>query len=144
MRYSHIPHRNTDLFDIRCIKNFRDWCRHLYNSCSRAMILLAYLGSQCTKFHSAGWKRRIFSRPFIWSRVSGLMRFRNGCNKGMANVHQILCDDATFLSRVITGDESRICGYGPETKEQYSQWKSPISPRPKKVRQVKIKSRACS
>jgi hypothetical protein len=33
-------------------------------------------------------------------------------------VHQILCDDATFLSRIITGDERWIYGYGPETKQQ--------------------------
>jgi len=42
-----------------------------------------------------------------------------------------------FLSRVITGDESWVYGYDPETKQQSSQWKSPRSPRPKKARQVK-------
>jgi hypothetical protein len=31
-------------------------------------------------------------------------------------------DDTTFLSRVITGDESWIYGYDPETKLQSSQW----------------------
>jgi len=41
------------------------------------------------------------------------------------------------LSRVITGDESWVYGYNPETKQQSSQWKSPTSPRPKKARQVK-------
>jgi hypothetical protein len=44
------------------------------------------------------------------------------------------------LSRVITGDESWIYGYDPETKQQSSQWKkSPISLRPKKARQVRSK-----
>jgi hypothetical protein len=38
----------------------------------------------------------------------------------------------TFLSRVITGDESRIYSYDPETKQQSSQWR-----RPKRARQVK-------
>ena len=38
---------------------------------------------------------------------------------------------------MITGDESWCYGYDPETKQQSSQWKSPGSPRPKKVRQVK-------
>jgi hypothetical protein len=41
------------------IHNFRDWCSHLYSSCSsamqRLMIALAYLGSQYTKFHAAEW-----------------------------------------------------------------------------------------
>jgi len=39
------------------------------------------------------------------------------------------------MSRVITGDESWVYGYDPETKQQSSQWKSPGSPRPKKARQ---------
>jgi hypothetical protein len=41
------------------------------------------------------------------------------------------------LSRVITGDESRIYGYDPETKQQSSQWKSPNSSRSKKARKMK-------
>jgi hypothetical protein len=54
-------------------------------------------------------------------------------------LRHIASDDATFLSRVITGDESWIYGSDPETKQQPSQWKSPNSPRPKKERQVKSK-----
>lgn len=54
-------------------------------------------------------------------------------------LRQAVSDDPTFLSRVITGDESWIYGYDPETKQQSSQWKSPTSPRPKKARQVKSK-----
>jgi len=52
-------------------------------------------------------------------------------------LRQLASDDETFLSRVITGDESWLYGYDPETKQQSSQWKSPTSPRPKKTRQVK-------
>jgi len=44
--------------------------------------------------------------------------------------------DPNFLSRVITGDESWLYDYDPETKQQSSQWKMPSSPRPKKARQV--------
>jgi hypothetical protein len=43
------------------------------------------------------------------------------------------------LSRVITGDESWIYGYDPDTKQQSSQWKSPNYRRPKKARQVRSK-----
>jgi hypothetical protein len=67
-----------------------------------------------------------FLRSLIWSRVSGLVRFRNGSNKGAASVHQILCDSATFLSRVVTGDENWIYGYDPETKQRTSKWEFPI------------------
>jgi hypothetical protein len=41
-------------------------------------------------------------------------------------------DDPNFISKVITGDESWVYGYDPETKQQSSQWK-----RPKKARQVR-------
>jgi len=50
---------------------------------------------------------------------------------------QLATDDEMFLSTVITGDESWVYGYDPETKRQSSQWKSPTSPRPKKARRVK-------
>jgi transposase len=50
-------------------------------------------------------------------------------------LRQRAVDDQSFMSRVITGDESWVYGYNPETKQQSSQWKSPGSPRPKKARQ---------
>ena len=46
-------------------------------------------------------------------------------------LRQRALDDPSFMSRVITGDESWVYGYDPETKQQSSQWKSPGSPRPK-------------
>jgi len=52
-------------------------------------------------------------------------------------LHHLASDDETFLSRVITGDESWVYSYDPETNQQSSQWKSRTSPRPKKARQVK-------
>lgn len=47
------------------------------------------------------------------------------------------CDrnDRNFIHSIITGDETWVYGYDPETKAQSSQWKSPNSPRPKKTRQ---------
>jgi histone-lysine N-methyltransferase SETMAR len=38
-------------------------------------------------------------------------------------------DNPNFISNIITGDETWVYGYDPETKQQSSQW-------PKKVRQV--------
>jgi len=43
----------------------------------------------------------------------------------------------SFLSNVITGDETWVYAYDLETKIQSSQWKSPGSTRPKKARQVR-------
>jgi len=46
-------------------------------------------------------------------------------------------NDPNFLSRVITGDESWLYNYDPETKQESLQWKTPSSPQPKKARQVR-------
>jgi len=54
-----------------------------------------------------------------------------------AELHQLASNYETFLSRVITGDESWVYSYDPEAKQQSSRWKSTTSPRPKKARQVK-------
>jgi len=59
------------------------------------------------------------------------------CVNVCTELRQLASDDEMFLSRVITGDESWVYGYEPETKRQSSHWKSPTSPRPKKARQVK-------
>ena len=45
--------------------------------------------------------------------------------------------DPEFIKTIITGDETWVYGYDPETKFQSSQWKYPESPRPKKARQVR-------
>jgi len=41
----------------------------------------------------------------------------------------------------VTGDESWVYGYDPETKQQSSEWKDPMSPRPKKGCQVRSKTK---
>ena len=48
-------------------------------------------------------------------------------------------DDPDLLGRVITGDESWIFEYDPETKRQSHQWKTPALPRPKNARMSKLK-----
>jgi AraC-like DNA-binding protein len=47
--------------------------------------------------------------------------------------------DPEFLKTVITGDETWVYGYDPETKVQSSQWKHSSSPRPKKAQRVRSK-----
>ena len=42
--------------------------------------------------------------------------------------------DPEFIKTIITGDETWVYGYDPETKFQSSQWKHPQSPRSKKAR----------
>jgi len=48
------------------------------------------------------------------------------------------CEDVQFLKNIMTGDESWVYGYDPETK-QLSQWKGPTSLQQKKGRQVRSK-----
>jgi len=50
-------------------------------------------------------------------------------------LRQRALDDPPFMPRVIMGNKSWVYGYDPKTKQQSSQWKSPGSPRPKKVRE---------
>jgi histone-lysine N-methyltransferase SETMAR len=69
-----------------------------------------------------------FVCPFIWSCVSGLMRFLTADQKQQrVNVCEELCqiasDGVVFVSMVIAGNESWIYSYDPETKQQTSQWK---------------------
>ena len=47
--------------------------------------------------------------------------------------------DPDFLGRIITGDESWVFQYDPETKRQSQQWTTPNSPWPKKARMSKSK-----
>jgi len=46
-------------------------------------------------------------------------------------------NNPNFISSVITGDESWVYCYDPETKQMSSQWKTASFPRPKKARHVK-------
>jgi len=45
------------------------------------------------------------------------------------------------MRTIITGDETWVYGYDPETKFQSSQWKHPESLYPKKARQVQSKAK---
>jgi hypothetical protein len=66
------------------VHNFRYRCCPLYSNCSSVMqryvIVVAYLGSQCTKFDSAD-----FLHPFIRSCVFGMMRFCDTFDKVTAS-----------------------------------------------------------
>ena len=92
-----------------------------YGTCQR--VLTEELGMHCA---AAKFLPRILTDDQKQQRV-------NICTE----LCQLASNDETFLSRVITGDESWVYGYEPETKQQSSQWKSPMSPRPKMARQVK-------
>jgi hypothetical protein len=69
------------------IHNFRDWCCNLYtrSSCISAMQRwMVVLGVSVQTFALLGGYADLL-RPFIWSRVSGLMRFRDGSDSECAS-----------------------------------------------------------
>ena len=49
------------------------------------------------------------------------------------------CEDVQFLKNIVKGDESWV--YGTTRRQQSSQWKGPTSPRQKKGRQVRSKTK---
>ena len=49
--------------------------------------------------------------------------------------------EPNLLKRVLTGDESWICEHDPLTKWQSLEWKSALSPTPKKARVLKSKTK---
>jgi hypothetical protein len=51
-------------------------------------------------------------------------------------LHDRANSESFFLRSLITGDESWVYGYDPETKMRSSHWKTPNSPRTKKARHV--------
>ena len=45
-------------------------------------------------------------------------------------------DDSNLFRKIITGEESWLCGYDIESKAQSSKWKRSEEPKPKKAHQV--------
>jgi len=60
---------------------------------------------------------------------------RNGCLDLLEGIES----DKNFFRHVITGDETWIFEYDPDTKRQSSEWHTSKSPRPKKARMSKSK-----
>ena len=55
------------------------------------------------------------------------------------NMLQEAESDRNFMGQIVTGDETWVYGYDPETKRQSSQLKCADSPRPKETRQMRSK-----
>ena len=61
----------------------------------------------------------------------------------MSNIRQLpmICLNLQFFKNIVTGDESWVYEYDPETNQQSLQWKCPTSPQPKKGCQVRNKTK---
>ena len=63
------------------------------------------------------------------------------CVQVCLEILEQLKTEPNLLKRVVTGNESWIFEYDPLTKRQSREWKSTLSPRPKKVRVFNPKPR---
>ena len=79
--------------------------------------------SECAEWRGWMWKRLIVDCSF----------------SSYQELKETVINDPTLLLNVITGDESIVYAYDPETKLQSSQWKSPWSPKPQKSTYAKKK-----
>ena len=93
----------------------------------------------------------------VWRNIMQDLGMRKICTKtipkllkeGQKEWHVQVCQDIleqpktepNWLKRVVTGDESRIFEYDPLTKQQSLEWKSTLSPNPKKARVFKSKTK---
>jgi len=64
---------------------------------------------------------------------------REQCQTISRDLFEQSCEDVQFLKNTVTGDESWVYRYDPETKRQLSQWRGPTSLQPKKGRQLRSK-----
>jgi hypothetical protein len=120
---SHIVrYAEKQWFDPRIrggIHNLWDWCCHSYSSCSRAMqrymIVLTYLGSQRTKFYSAGWTCWLFmsfymesciwpDAIFQWIRHTNSIKFWANLGKSamktLAMIRQVFMEESMSHTQV--------------------------------------------
>jgi len=89
---------------------------------------------------------QILTQDFDMRKVCAKMVPKNLTTEQKANRKDVCLDlldhlerEPEFFSHVITGDESWILEYDPETKRQSQEWHTANSPRPKKARMSKSK-----
>ena len=98
----------------------RRWSRNAENYCLGNFEQDFRNDSRVCEIHSEIAHDRA-ERPLLWNRQD--------------NLEMVSDDNENVLKKVITGDESWVYSYDPETKQQSSQWKRPDEPRPKTARQ---------
>ena len=87
---------------------------------------------------------QILTQDLNMRKVCAKMVPKNSTTEQKANRRDVCLLDRPerepeFFSRFITGDESWILEYDPETKRQSREWHTANSPRPKKARMSKFK-----
>ena len=107
-----------------CCRTIHNLCAEVgigYGSCQRILTEKLNMHQNAAKFVP-----RVLTQDQKGSRIAICQELK-----------ETVINDPTILLNVITGDESIVYAYDPETKLQSSQWKIPGSPRPKKARMQK-------
>ena len=118
--------KNVESFRAATNENWRLTVRELEEDLGNPQPIVSQILTE------ALGKKRVAAKLFPQLQSRELKEFRAAVAQDLLKTTN---NDPDFLKKVITGDESWVYGYDPETKAQSSQWKSPESPRPKKARQ---------
>ena len=119
--------KNVESFRAATNENWRLTVRELEEDLGNPQPIVSQILTE------ALGKKRVAAKLFPQLQSRELKEFRAAVAQDLLGT--AANNDPDFLKKVITGDESWVYGYDPETKAQSSQWKSPESPRPKKARQ---------
>ena len=110
----------------------REDCRHTIDE---VIMLVGISRGTCHKILTEDLKMRRVASKFV-PRLLSVDQKQQQLDVCL-DLKENAANDPSFLLNVITGDETCVYAYDPETKTQSSQWRSPGSPRPKKARQVR-------
>ena len=72
-----------------------------------------------------------YRKPYAKNLTEKQTRYRVPCCRELRQMVEV---DPQFFERFITGDETWVYYYDPETKQQSMEWRHPGSPTPKKPR----------
>ena len=120
--------RESDVELVRCVLN-EDRRYTIHEICTKVDMSYGTFRRIITeelemRRVSARWVPRLLSDQDKRRRVSESMRF----------LKRFAREGDSFLSKIVTADETWLYYYDPETKQQSSQWKCIDSPPPKKAR----------
>ena len=110
----------------------------LEDRCLTVQEIVAEVGVNTGSFHSILTEdlnlQRVSSKFVLKLLTEQQKELRKNISKAMLDLAK---HDPEFIKTIITGDETWVYGFYPETKFQFSQWKHPESPWPKKPRKVR-------
>ena len=116
------------------IERVRQIIREVRRTIDEVSMLVGISHGTCHKILTEDFKMRRVASKFVPRLLSVDQKRRLEI---CLDLKENAANDPSFLSNVVSGDETWVYAYDSEIKTQSSQWKSPGSPRLKKARQVR-------